>query len=167
MILMWIDPIMMILKKSIYRGFTIEALISILLATPVQFWFGKSFYLGSFRALKHKSATMDVLIAVGTSAAYFYSIISIFISFFEQNFRVELFFETSAVLITFVLLGRFLENLAKGKTSEAITKLLQLQPDTATLVTVNEKQEEVESVIALDLVKKGDILKVLPGEKSW
>ncbi|MEK6867215.1 MAG: cation transporter, partial [Nanoarchaeota archaeon] len=108
-----------------------------LLATPVQFYVGWQFYRGTWHSLKNKTASMDTLIAVGTSAAYFYSIYIIL-------FQPELgqYFEVSAVLITFVILGKYLEAAAKGKTSAAIKKLMGLQPKTA-LVVRDGKQQEI------------------------
>jgi len=126
-----------------------------LLATPVQFVVGFGIYKSAFGALKNKSANMDSLIAIGTSAAYFYSV---FVIFFEP--MGEQYFEAAAVLITFVMLGRFLEAIAKGKTSEAIKKLMHLSPKIATVV---RKGKEIE--IAVDDVVVGDIVVVRPGEK--
>jgi Cu+-exporting ATPase len=126
-----------------------------LLATPVQFIFGKQFYQGAWHALKNKSASMDTLIAVGTTAAYSYSVyIVIFNSGMGQ------YFETSTILITLVLLGKYLEAVAKGKTSEAIKKLMGLSPKIATVIR-NGKEEKIK----VDEVVVGDIIIVKPGEK--
>src|SRR3989338_2769806 len=94
------------------------------LATPIQFYIGKSFYIGTWAALKNKSANMDTLIAVGTSAAYFYSV---YVIFFEP--MGGQYFEISAVLITLVILGKYLEAVAKVKTSKAIAKLMKMGED--------------------------------------
>lgn len=129
-------------------------LILFTLATPVQFVVGRSFYMGAWSALKNKSASMDTLIAVGTSAAYFYSVAALF------GFVMEQYFETAAVLITLVMLGKYLEAVAKGRTSEAIRKLMNLSPKTA-LVERNGK----EIVIQAAEIVLGDTIIAKPGEK--
>ncbi|MBP2026909.1 Cu+-exporting ATPase [Acetoanaerobium pronyense] len=130
------------------------------LATPVQFIIGWTFYVGSYRALSNKSANMDVLIALGTSAAYFFSVYEGIKTIGATHAHPELYFETSAVLITLVLLGKYLEARAKGKTKEAISKLLELQAKDATVI-----REGVELRIPLDDVVVGDTVLVKPGEK--
>ena len=125
------------------------------LATPVQFWVGAGIYKSAFGALKNKSANMDTLIAIGTSAAYFYSV---YVIFFEP--MGDQYFEAAAVLITFVILGRYLEAIAKGKTSEAIKKLMNLSPKIATVIR-NGKEEK----IPVDDVVINDVIIVKPGEK--
>lgn len=124
------------------------------LATPVQFIGGWQFYRGAYHALKGGAANMDVLVALGTSAAYFYSV---FNTFFIKG---DVYYETSAVLITLILLGKLLEAIAKGRTSQAIKKLIGLKPKTARM---EKNGEEVE--IAIDDVEPGDLLIVKPGEK--
>jgi len=126
-----------------------------LLATPVQFYIGKQFYLGTWAALKNKTANMDTLIAMGTSAAYFYSVYVILSA--TQGHQ---YFEAAAVLITLVVLGKYLEAVAKGKTSEAISKLMKVGAKTATVI---RKGKEIK--IPIDDVQKGDIVLVRPGEK--
>jgi Cu+-exporting ATPase len=129
--------------------------ILFLLATPVQFIVGSDIYRSFWVSLKAKSANMDTLIAIGTSAAYLYSVYSIFF-----NPSLGQYFETSAILITFVVLGRYLEARAKGKTGEAIKSLMQLSPKTATVI---RKGKELK--ISVDDVILGDIIIVKPGEK--
>ncbi len=132
------------------------------LATPVQFWAGLRFYSGAWGALKHRTADMNTLIAVGTSAAYFYSVVAvlfpqIFVSgIIEPNF----FFDTSAMIITLILLGRFLEARAKGQTSKAIKKLIDLAPKTAIVIRNGEEEE-----ISVDDVQVGDTIRVRAGER--
>lgn len=133
-----------------YKGWALLAL-----ATPVQFVAGYSFYKGAWSALKNKTSNMDTLIATGTSVAYFYSIFVLL-----TNPAGELYFEVAAVLITLVLFGKFLEANAKGKTSEAISKLIQLSPKKARVI---RKGKEV--TISVDDVRVGDIVIVRPGEK--
>jgi Cu+-exporting ATPase len=130
--------------------------LTLILATVVQFTAGLTFYRGSWYALKNKSANMDVLIALGTSAAYFYSLAA-FAGFFGPH--GEVFFETSAMLIAFIRLGKYLEARARGKAGEALKKLLRLQADKARLL-VDEEEREVPA----SLVKVGDVVLVRPGE---
>ncbi|MEK6886098.1 MAG: heavy metal translocating P-type ATPase [Nanoarchaeota archaeon] len=125
------------------------------LATPVQFVIGWGIYKSAFGALRNKSANMDTLIAIGTSAAYFFSV---YVTFFEP--MGEQYFEAAAVLITFVILGRYLEAIAKGKTSEAIKKLMNLSPKIATVIRNGKEMK-----IPVDQVIMGDIVIVKPGEK--
>jgi len=132
-----------------------EEYILWILATPVQFIVGWQFYKGAWTALKNKSSNMDTLIAVGTSAAYFYSV---YVVLFAPG--LGQYFETSAILITLVIMGKLLEAIAKGKTSEAIRKLMNLSPKIATIIR-NGK----EIKIPVDDVKVGDIIIVKPGEK--
>jgi Cu+-exporting ATPase len=133
-----------------------------LLATPVQFWAGKRYYQSAWSALKNKTANMDTLIALGTSVAYFYSgYVALFQDvFIENDIPLHFYFETSATIITLVLLGKYLEIRAKGQTSEAIKKLLGLQAKTAHLLREGKIQD-----VPVDTVKKGDRLLVKPGEK--
>lgn len=132
------------------------------LATPVQFWSGFPFLKGAWIALKRRSADMNTLVVLGTSAAYLYSL---FVTFFphvltSRGISASTYFDTSAVIITLILLGRYMEGLAKGRTSQAMRRLLNLQPPMATLL-VNGKEIEVP----VEEVKVGDLLLVRPGEK--
>ncbi|WP_226584028.1 heavy metal translocating P-type ATPase [Halobacillus litoralis] len=131
-----------------------------LLATPVQFYIGARFYIGAYRSLRNKSANMDVLVALGTSAAYFYSLVEAVRWQINPQIMPELYFETSAVLITLILVGKLFESLAKGRTTAALTKLLNLQAKEATILKEGEEQK-----IPVDQVEVGDILVVKPGEK--
>ena len=131
-----------------------------ILATPVQFYVGAHFYKGAWAALKNKTSNMDTLIAMGTSAAYFYSAIIVLI----HGNAAHQYFETSAVLITLVVLGKYLEAIAKGRTSQAISKLMQLGAKTATVIRKVGKTEK-EFNIPIDQVQVGDIILVKPGQK--
>jgi len=131
-----------------------------ILATPVQFIIGWQFYVGAYKNLKNKSANMDVLVALGTSAAYFYSVYLTFESIGTNETMTELYFETSAVLITLILLGKLFEAKAKGRSSEAIKKLMGLQAKSATVI---RDGKEVE--IPIEQVVRGDIILIRPGEK--
>ncbi|MED4532843.1 heavy metal translocating P-type ATPase [Metabacillus fastidiosus] len=130
------------------------------LATPVQFIIGGQFYVGAYKALRNKSANMDVLVALGTSAAYFYSLYLSIKSIGSGHHMVDLYFETSAVLITLIILGKLFEARAKGRSSEAIKKLIGLQAKTATVF-----RDGMEIDIPLEEVVIGDIIYVKPGEK--
>lgn len=135
------------------------------LVSVVQFVIGKRFYVAAGRALRNGSTNMDVLVALGTSASYFYSVGALLYGAIT-GFWSPTYFETSSMLITFVLLGKYLECLAKGKTSDAIKKLVELAPATALLVVKDNGgniigEREVDAL----LIQPGDILKVLPGAK--
>ncbi|MBA7617231.1 Copper-exporting P-type ATPase [subsurface metagenome] len=132
------------------------------LATPVQFWAGRQFYKGAWGALRHRTADMNTLIAVGTSAAYFYSMIAVVSPrlLAAGGLEPHLYFDTSAMIIALILLGRFLEARARGRTSEAIRKLIGMQPKTALVI---RDGSEVE--IPVDDVEVGDLILVRPGER--
>jgi len=126
-----------------------------LLATPIQFFIGGSFYKGAWAALKNKSGNMDLLIAIGTSAAYFYS--AYVVLFNSGGYQ---YFEASAVIITLVILGKYFEAVAKGKTSEAISALMKTGAKTATVL-----KDGKEIQIPIDDVKVNDVIVVKPGQK--
>ncbi|ALZ60492.1 Copper-exporting P-type ATPase A [Bacillus cereus] len=134
--------------------------VQLALATPVQFIIGGQFYVGAYKALRNKSANMDVLVALGTSAAYFYSVYLSIQSIGSSEHMTDLYFETSAVLITLIILGKLFEAKAKGRSSEAIKKLMGLQAKTATVV-----RDGTEIKILIEEVVIGDIVYVKPGEK--
>ncbi|MCA1035361.1 heavy metal translocating P-type ATPase [Bacillus infantis] len=134
--------------------------VQLALAAPVQFFIGRQFYTGAYKALRNGSANMDVLVALGTSAAFFYSLYLSIKSIGSGGHSVNLYFETSAVLITLIILGKLFEAKAKGRSSEAIKKLMNLQAKTARVI---RNGEEIE--IPLESVMPGDILAVKPGEK--
>ncbi|GFR39534.1 copper-translocating P-type ATPase [Insulibacter thermoxylanivorax] len=135
----------------------------LILATPVQFIIGRHFYIGAYKALRNGSANMDVLIALGTSAAYFYSLyltLDWYMTGADLAHGPAMYYETSAVLITLVLLGKLFEALAKGKTSQAIKSLMGLQAKTALVVRGGQ-----EMTIPVEEVLVGDIVLVRPGDK--
>ena len=113
--------------------FLMGDLLKWILVSIVQFVVGKRFYVAAYRALKHGSTNMDVLVVLGTTASYVYSVCALLYGAFT-GYRPPVYFETSAMIITFVLFGKYLEVLAKGKTSDAIKKLVELVPSTALLV---------------------------------
>jgi Cu+-exporting ATPase len=129
--------------------------LMLLLALPVQFYVGWQYYIGAYKSLRNGSANMDVLIAMGTSAAFFYSLPITF-----GWLMGHVYYETAAVIITLIKLGKFLEARAKGRTSEAIKKLMGLRAKTARVI-----RDGVEAEVPVDDVRVGDIVLVKPGEK--
>ncbi|KAJ4823220.1 hypothetical protein Tsubulata_004478, partial [Turnera subulata] len=166
MVFMYIPVINRQLETKVVNMLNVGQILKWLLSTPVQFFIGRRFYTGAYKALRHGSANMDVLIALGTNAAYFYSVYSVLRAASNPDFEGTDFFETSSMLISFILLGKYLEVLAKGKTSEAISKLMDLEPDTATLLSMDSdgnviREEEIDS----RMIQKNDEIKVTPGAK--
>ncbi len=130
------------------------------LALPVQVYVGWDYYVGSYKSLNNRSANMDVLVAMGSSVAFLYSIVVMFaLTLNSERFGDHVYFETAAVIITLIKLGKFLEARAKGQTSAALKKLMQLSPKTACLLKDGEEQH-----IPIEQVVAGDILIVRPGE---
>jgi Cu+-exporting ATPase len=137
-------------------------LVQLILATPVQFWCGQSFYKNAWKAAKNRTATMDTLVVLGTSAAYFYSL---FLTFWadiveKQGFAPHVYYEASAIVITLILLGRFLEKRARKETAAAIKQLIGLQAKTARVIRGEQTLDT-----PIEQVKVGDIILVRPGEK--
>src|SRR5829696_911012 len=132
----------------------------LLLATPVQFWAGWRFYRGAWGALKHGQANMNALVVMGTSAAYLYSVVATLVPQLFAAGRADVYFDTSALIITLILLGRLLEAGAKGRTNEAVKKLAGLQAKTARVV-----RGGAELDVPVESVEIGDVVVVRPGEK--
>ncbi len=134
-----------------------------ILATPMVFLFGRNFYIDAWKQLKHRSVNMNTLVALSTGIAYLFSLFNMLFPefWYSRGIHPHVYFEAASVIIAFILLGRLLEEKAKGNTSSAIKKLMGLQPKTVTLVTESGIQENVP----IQQVKKGDILWVKPGEK--
>lgn len=131
-----------------------------ILATPIQFIIGWQFYVGAYKNLRNGSANMDVLVALGTSAAYFYSLYEMVKWLNNTNYTPHLYFETSAVLITLILFGKYLEARAKSQTTNALSELLNLQAKEARVLRNNKEQ-----MVPLSEVVEGDYLIIKPGEK--
>ncbi|KAL5994345.1 putative copper-transporting ATPase hma5 [Asimina triloba] len=166
MVFMYIPGLKHGFDTKVIHMLTIGELLRWILSTPVQFIIGRRFYTGSYKALRHGSANMDVLIALGTNAAYFYSVYSVLRAATSDDFKSTDFFETSSMLISFILFGKYLEVLAKGKTSEAIAKLMDLTPDTAILLTIDGEGNVLnEQEIDSRLIQKNDVIKIMPGAK--
>ncbi len=135
-------------------------IILFVLTTPVLVYSGRQFFVGAWKALKHRTADMNTLIAIGTGAAYLYSMVATFFpNFLPENIR-HVYYDTTAVIITLILFGRLLEAKAKGRTSEAIKKLMGLQPKTARVIRNGEELD-----ISIEHVQAGDLVIVRPGER--
>jgi Cu+-exporting ATPase len=136
--------------------------VQLVLATPVLFWCGADFFKNAWKAVKRHTATMDTLVAIGTGAAYSYSIFAtVFPGFFTaQGLMPEVYYEAAAVIITLILLGRLFENRARGQTSDAIRKLIGLQAREARIIRAGQEME-----VPIQAVQIGDVVVVRPGEK--
>jgi Cu+-exporting ATPase len=168
-------------------GLYLGDVICLILTIPVQFGIGKRFYVSAYKSLSHGAPTMDVLVVLGTSAAFFFSVASMLVSLFSsQHTKPTTLFDTSTMLITFVSLGRYLENSAKGQTSKALSKLMSLTPSMATIYAdpiaaakaaegwdLDEKTDRnsfdgsaaEERIIATELLEVGDLVILRPGDK--
>ena len=137
-------------------------LLLFLLATPVQFWCGWRFLRGFWSGLRHRTADMNSLIAVGTLAAYGYSVAGVFApgSVYGAGQPVSVYFDTSAMIVTLILLGRLLEIRSRGRTTEAIRRLMDLRPQTACVIREGE-----ESLVPVDDVAVGDLIRIRPGDR--
>ncbi|KAJ5037375.1 uncharacterized protein L3040_007551 [Drepanopeziza brunnea f. sp. 'multigermtubi'] len=174
----------------LFPGLYLGDIICLILTIPVQFGIGKRFYISAYKSMKHGSPTMDVLVVLGTSAAFFFSIAAMLVSvFLPPHTRPSTIFDTSGMLITFITLGRFLENRAKGQTSKALSRLMSLAPSMATIYadpiaaekaaegwqvaigsgkepkTEQEGSAAEEKIIPTELIEVGDIVILRPGDK--
>lgn len=154
-----------VVNYRIIRGIYLGDFLAFILALPVQTILARRFYRSAFKSLRHGSATMDVLVVLGTSAAFLYSVLAMIFAIFnsDPDYHPIVYFDTSTMLITFVSLGRYMENLAKGKTSAALTDLMALKPTMATVYTDSERTQERR--VPTELIQVGDIVKLVPGDK--
>lgn len=155
-------PVMTGLDLPLIPGWLSSPWLQLVLTAPVQFWCGYGFYVNTWKAFKRHVATMDTLIALGTSAAYFYSLFAtLFPSFLiNQGLMPEVYYETAAIVITLILLGRLFENHARDQTSEAIRKLIGLQVRNARVIRDGQELD-----IPIQEVQLNDVVLVRPGEK--
>ncbi|KAG1462658.1 hypothetical protein G6F46_000218 [Rhizopus delemar] len=148
-------------------GLYLLQIAQLLMTIPVQFDIGQRFIRSALVSILHLSPTMDVLVSISTLSSFIFSVMSMLHAVFNQSPNPPaVFFDTCTMLITFIVLGRYLENKAKGKTSSALSKLMSLTPSSARLVTLNEQDSVVtEKMIPSELIAEGDLIKVLPGDK--
>jgi Cu+-exporting ATPase len=156
------------MTMTLIPGLRLGDLLMLLLTIPLQFVVGRVFYAAAYKSLRHGTYTMDVLLTLGTTVAFFFSFLSMTYAVLSLGkVPAQVFFETSATLICFVSWGRYLENVAKGNTTSALSKLISLAPSHAIVLTPSSENTLSfnEKIISYNLIQENDLLKVKPGEK--
>ncbi|KAI8376093.1 uncharacterized protein BYT42DRAFT_573377 [Radiomyces spectabilis] len=162
----WSQPLLDTLL--VIPGLYLMDVVQLVLTLPVQFGVGRLFLVSAYRSLRHGSPTMDLLVTISTLAAFSFSVLSMVRSVITASpHHPSVFFDTSTMLISFIVLGRYLENIAKGQSSSALSKLISLAPSTAVLVTMDSDRKEIinEKRIPSELIEQNDVLKIVPGDK--
>lgn len=157
-----------LLDIRLLPGLYLFDLLQLALTIPVQFGIGKRFFVSAYKSLRHGTPTMDVLVSLSTASAFFFSTMSLLRAFFTASEQhPSVFYDTSTMLITFIVLGRYLENMAKGKSSAALSKLMSLTPSTALMLITDPATGQVtaEKRIPTELIQLGDLVKIVPGDK--
>lgn len=173
MMAMWLPHWLMGWTMSkLCRGIYLGDVVALLLTLPVQFGLARRFYRNAWKSVKHGAATMDVLVVMGTSSAFAYSIFAMLAAMFnsDESYRPQVFFDTCTMLVFFVSLGRYIENMAKGKTSVALTDLMSLTPSSATIFIEPASGHAGKTggetrKIPTELLQVGDVVLLVPGEK--
>ncbi|KAJ2607623.1 Cu(2+)-transporting P-type ATPase [Coemansia sp. RSA 1285] len=162
-----IDPLKRVFGWQMLAGLPLGVFLQLVFTTPLQFVIGAQFYRNAIKSLRHGNANMDVLVTTGTTLAYFFSLFMLSWSVLHgKHPRPHCFFEASAMLITFVTLGRYLENMAKGNASAALSTLMTLTPNNATLIVYTEDGRiSDEKQIPTELIQAGDHLRIFPGDR--
>ena len=165
MVLMHVRLLRPFLMMQPVRGLYMQDVLGLLLTLPVQFGVGQRFFRAAYKAIRHGSMTMDTLVVIGTMASWTFSVLAMLMMLgcTDHCEKPRTFFDTSTMLITFVSLGRYLESSAKGQTGQALTRLIQLAPQKATIYT--DEHHQTERVIPAELLQVGDTVKLVPGEK--
>ncbi|KAI3636654.1 hypothetical protein MIR68_005343 [Amoeboaphelidium protococcarum] len=155
--------------QVIFPGLHLLSVLELLLTIPIQFHFGKRFYKSAYKSLSNGNANMDVLIVLGTSCAFSFSIFAMcYAVAFPKQFLMAppmTFFDTCAMVISFVMFGKYLENIAKGKTSSALSQMYNMKPDFAYLVTDYQMDNQKEEKVAAGMLQVGDTVRIYPGQK--
>lgn len=152
-----------IIVSMVFMHYTWSKWVALILTAPVIFYFGRNFYIRAFRQLKYKTATMDTLVATSTGVAFLFSLFNTFFPDFwiSRGLEPHVYYEAATSIITFVLIGKLLEEKAKVNTSSAIKKLSELRPDTVTIII----NDNIEKIIPVSQIKVNDIILVKPGDK--